>query len=152
MVFDVTVTPMEIYDGCGEDGKYQGPGDHEATKYIMAQIKGQAEIQTLVDWYNTLKLFRNNWNSISGYCTPGVLSIDETQSIIVSFDIWDWDESPNKNDPLDKGTKEYSMRDLLDLASFFTGIGSYDSITIARDSAMEGNCLKMTCKFEFTEK
>lgn len=152
MVFDLRVTPMEMYDGCGEDGKYQGPGDHEATNYIMAQIKGQAEIQTLADWYNTLKLFRNEWNSISQDCTPGVFSIDETQSIIVSFDIWDWDESPNKNDPLDVGWKEYSMQDLIELSNFSPGIGSYDSITIARDSAMAGACLKMTCKFEFTEE
>jgi len=155
MVFDVRVIPLELWDGYPWEENLQGPDEHESGGKIYVQVEDDpASKRTLSDWHNTFHLYMNIWNDIDLHSTEQTVTLNETQSIQLPFDLYDYDHTGNANDHMDHGTGIYSMSKLLGLTNHSPGSGSTGIYEIPRDSAIIGddNYLKLTFQFSFTER
>jgi hypothetical protein len=153
MVFDVVVTPMELLNSCPPDEE-QVENAHEAYGSIYTEIEGNSSTRQLLSWKGIVYLYRvTNWIPINTICASGQLNdVSEEQSILVKFDIEDDDKVLGGDDPLDDAQVSYPMRTILDLDQQ-SPVSSYSgTYTLPRESALSGRCLKMTFRFDYTEK
>lgn len=150
MLFDVKVTPYELYNNCGTDGENY-PDSHEICGTINTW-ENISEKVNLANWYNSYSLPRLQWTLIDPYAQEGTL-INLNVSDVIGFDfsISDWDKN-STNDYLGSATGATNMATILDIQNN-NPTSKYDGVYfIPHSSGLAGGCLTLTMKFEFTEK
>ncbi len=153
MIFDVKVTPYEMYNEAGPDSGSQEQ-QHEICGNINTWINDNVAAKVnLANWYNSFSLDRLNWIVIESHTQPYTLqNLSRSDRIGFDFDLDDYDPYPNTNDWLATGSDHTLMSTILDLDNNDPTVQYSGTYIIPREEAVDGGHILLIMKYEFTEK